>query len=43
VGDLLRDPALRARMGAMGRERVRERFLSLREIEDYLRLIARVA
>jgi trehalose synthase len=43
VADLLRDPALRARMGAKGRERVRERFLSLREVEDYLRLIARIA
>jgi trehalose synthase len=42
VADLLRDPTLRARMGAKGRERVRERFLSLREVEDYLRLIARV-
>lgn len=42
VAELLGDPDLRERMGAAGRERVRERFLSLREIEDYLRLIARV-
>lgn len=39
---LLRDPDLRERMGAAGRGRVRERFLSLREIEDYLRLMVRV-
>jgi hypothetical protein len=30
-------------MGRAGRERVRERFLSPREIEDYLRLMARVS
>ena len=42
VADLLRDPGLRDRMGAAGRELVRERFLSLREVEDYLRLMTRV-
>jgi trehalose synthase len=42
VADLLRDPGLRHRMGAAGRELVRERFLSLREVEDYLRLMTRV-
>ena len=39
---LLRDPALRRRMGAAGRERVRERFLSPREIEDHLRLFTSI-
>lgn len=39
VSELLADPALRERMGEAGRERVRERFLSLREIEDHLRLL----
>lgn len=39
---LLRDPELRQGMGAAGRERVRDRFLSLREVEDYLRLMTRV-
>ena len=43
VTDLLRDPDLGRRMGEAGRARVRERFLSLREIEDYLRLIARIS
>jgi trehalose synthase len=42
VGTLLRDPELRARMGRSGHARVRERFLSLREIEDYLRLMTAV-
>ncbi len=37
------DPDLRKRLGAAARERVRERFLCLREIEDYLRLMARLA
>ncbi|MBI3648054.1 MAG: glycosyltransferase [Actinobacteria bacterium] len=37
---LLLDPGLRARMGDAGRERVRDRFLSLRELEDHLRLFA---
>jgi trehalose synthase len=40
VSELVGDPDLRDRMGLAGRARVRERFLSLREIEDYLRLIS---
>jgi trehalose synthase len=40
---LLRDPDLRMRLGEAARERVRERFLTLREIEDYLRVMAEVA
>jgi trehalose synthase len=40
---LLRDPDLRERLGEAARERVRERFLTLREVEDYLRLMAKVA
>ncbi len=37
---LLRDPERCAEMGRAGRERVRERFLTLRELEDLLRLMA---
>jgi trehalose synthase len=37
---LLADTELRARMGLAGRERVREHFLTIRELEDYLRLLA---
>lgn len=40
---LLRDPDLRLRIGEAARERVRERFLTLREIEDYLRVMAKIA
>jgi trehalose synthase len=40
VAQLLADPDLRERMGEAGRERVRQRFLSLREVEDHLRLFA---
>jgi trehalose synthase len=40
---LLRDADLRERLGEEARERVRERFLVLREIEDDLRLMAKVA
>lgn len=43
VSDLLGDPELRRRMGEAGRELVRERFLSLREADDYLRLMARLS
>ena len=43
IADLLRDRDLRARMGEAGRERVGERFLSPRELEDYLRLLSQVA
>ena len=39
VVELVRDPERRERMGLAARERVRERFLSLREIEDHLRLM----
>jgi len=37
---LLADTELRTRMGLVGRERVREHFLTIRELEDYLRLLA---
>jgi trehalose synthase len=37
---LLDDPELRAKMGRAGRQRVRERFLTLRELEDHLRMLA---
>jgi trehalose synthase len=37
---LLRDPDLRDQMGVAGRERVRQRFLVIRELEDQLRLMA---
>lgn len=40
VGQLLADPGLRYRMGKAGKERVRDRFLSLRELEDHLLLMA---
>jgi trehalose synthase len=37
---LLRDDDLRASMGHAGRERVRDRFLTIRELTDYLELLA---
>jgi trehalose synthase len=40
---LLQDDALRARMGAAAHRRVRERFLSTRELQDYLELLASVS
>jgi trehalose synthase len=40
--DLLRDEALRARMGSAGRDLVRERFLSVRELIDYLELLTKL-
>jgi trehalose synthase len=40
---LLHDPDLRERLGENARKRVRERFLVLREIEDDLRLMAKIA
>jgi trehalose synthase len=40
IVDLLRSPALRTSMGREGRERVRQRFLPPRELEDHLRLMA---
>ncbi len=41
--ELLSDPAERERMGRAGRERVRERFLTPRELEDSLRALASLA
>jgi trehalose synthase len=41
--ELLRDAELREHMGKRGRERVRDLFLSLREIEDHLRLMGRLS
>jgi trehalose synthase len=38
--ELLRDPQLRERMGQAGLRRVRERFLTVRELTDYLTLLA---
>ena len=35
---LLRDPALRRRLGAAGREHIRDNFLHPREARDYLTL-----
>ncbi|MEP7033778.1 MAG: glycosyltransferase [Actinomycetota bacterium] len=40
ISELIADPDLRERMGRAGRDRVRDRFLCLREIEDYLRLLS---
>ncbi len=42
VTRLLRDPEERERMGSAGRDRVRRRFLTTRELEDHLRLLARI-
>ncbi len=39
---LLEDEELRSRMGRAAHERVRERFLSTRELEDYCRLLSEV-
>jgi trehalose synthase len=41
--ELLGDPPLRDRMGDAARERVRARFLSLRELEDYLTIFSQAA
>ena len=41
--DLLRDPALRKRMAAAGREHVRENFLITRDLRDQLELVATLA
>jgi trehalose synthase len=38
--ELLRDPKRREEMGLAGRARVRDRFLTLRELTDYLTLLA---
>ena len=40
VIELIGDAALRAEMGRAAKERVRERFLTPRELEDYLRMLA---
>jgi trehalose synthase len=40
IADLLADPSLRHSIGDAAHDRVRERFLTLRELEDYLRLIS---
>lgn len=40
--DLLEDDELRSRMGRAAHERVRERFLTTRELEDYCRLLSEV-
>jgi trehalose synthase len=40
---LLRDPEERVSMGTAGKERVRQEFLTLRELEDYLRMFASLA
>jgi trehalose synthase len=42
IVELLTDPERRRAMGEAGRERVRRRFLSLREIEDTFRLIEKL-
>jgi trehalose synthase len=41
--DLLRDPALRKRMAAAGREHVRENFLITRDLRDQLELVTSLA
>jgi hypothetical protein len=41
--ELLRDPHLRAEIGEAARLRVRDRFLSLREVQDYLRVFGEAA
>jgi trehalose synthase len=41
--DLLRDPALRKRMAAAGREHVRENFLITRDLRDQLELVTTLA
>ena len=41
--DLLRDPALRKRMAAAGREHVRQNFLITRDLRDQLELVATLA
>ena len=43
IGDLLRDDALRNRMGDFGREHVRDHFLITRYLHDYLRMMCEVA
>ena len=38
TADLLRDPDRASAMGVAGREIVRQKFLSTRELEDWLRI-----
>jgi trehalose synthase len=40
---LLTEPTERTRMGKAGKEQVRDRFLTLREVEDYLRMLTALA
>jgi len=40
VVEILADLELRSKMGRAGRERVAERFLTLRELEDYVRMLS---
>ena len=42
LDELMNDPPLRERIGAAARERVRRRFLSLREVQDYLELFTEI-
>ena len=41
--ELLGDPLLRQRMGSTARERVRDRFLTIRELEDHVRLMVSIS
>ena len=43
VSALLDDPALARRMGAAGREEVREKFLITRQLHDYVRMFLKLA
>jgi trehalose synthase len=43
IVELVNDGELRNRMGRAAKERVRERFLTVRELEDYLRLMSALA
>ncbi len=40
IVQLLADPELRSKMGRAGKERVADRFLTLRELEDYVRMLS---
>jgi trehalose synthase len=42
IADLLADPQRAERMGRSARERVRDRFLSVRSLLDYLAVIRRI-
>jgi trehalose synthase len=43
IVELLRDPAMRKRFGRAAKKRVRKRFLTLRELQDQLELMASLA